>query len=885
MKKFLLSLAALLTLGLSANAETKTYQLCTVESEILNPDNQFVMIAAKVLNGNVYAVGNSFASKAYNIIDIKKGVSQVDDSFNIDVESLGIGLYSIKANGSTYHAIYENSKNFFMGGSSKTDMVQTSGTSVPSGNAYQIALTYTDGTIKMVSQAGTTREFMISGGNSAFKNYASSNASAADYSEVRFYKEVAASGAIDPSYSGYETEGYTLEIGEVLSLEGKILPKELNYTFTSTDPTVIQVDNNAKTFTALKAGTATINFTTEAIADKFKEGSGSFTITVTKIAPELSFADQIIIGKYPVGVVWQPVIITKPENADDHGVLTYSTSDDTIIKIDPSTGQIKPEDVLAAGEVTITATLAETETYAEGSASYTIILKDPNGEVTAGTSKFDFTTKDPYGMTTTSNSSTYEKKVKEIEADDVTTITFEGQYRSWQKTSGGVTSYELRVNKDAENKFTINVPEGYTISAIGMVGGKINGAYTPAGVQDINEIESPDEWDSDVKLTWHAAPNETVTHVEFDNSGTETAQISTIWVQYQPAGASLQSAALSFGKVVNNILMEEEATINAVKNPNNRQVSYHIAHLSEDEYTITPSEDGKTLKVLVKTPGFYTLEATSPAGDGYRDGFAIMRLNVYRHLDVFANDIEVTDEHIKTDSDVTVTFRVPELAKIYWQIIDDENPSSSEITPSDDEDQEAGFELYEDEINIDKGLNGKLVFYIANYGYASPKRTILLGDAEEVPVHEIEESENLTLDGNYITGAGPIKIKFKAIDGYHIYFSLDTNASRRNVKAQATTRAACTDDHAGFEKHNGEEITLSSKHSALSFYACNPATGVHSNLTTYNLSLQTGVAEIEIAKGEAVYYSLDGQKVEATKLVPGVYIRVKDNKTTKVLVK
>lgn len=154
---------------------------------------------------------------------------------------------------------------------------------------------------------------------------------------------------------------------------------------------------------------------------------------------------------------------------------------------------------------------------------------------------------------------------------------------------------------------------------------------------------------------------------------------------------------------------------------------------------------------------------------------------------------------------------------------------------------------------------------------------------DEVPVPEVEG--NFTVDGDCITGDKSVKINFKALEGHHIYYSLTTNTSHQNVKAEATTRAACTDEHAGFKQHAGEEITLSSEHSALSFFACNPETGAHSAVKTYNLSLQTGVAEIEIGEGEAVYYGLEGQKMSGKELAPGVYIRVKDGKAKKVIVK
>lgn len=688
----------------------------------------------------------------------------------------------------------------------------------------------------------------------------------------------------------FSKETYNATIGETFEKPELSNPFNVAVTYGSSDTDVATVSEDGDV-TILKVGETVIT-ASFAGNDEYAEGSASYTLIVNKIVPVMTFSDQVVFGKYPVGVVWKPVSVTKPVDEKDRGPITYSSSDPTIVSINSETGAILPAtqnedgelvegDVHGAGEVTITASMEETETCTGGTATYKIIIKDPNGEIQPGTSKFDFTVENPYDMTTYSASSgnVYETKVTEIVADGIVTLAFEGEYRSWKNTDG---TYELRVNKAKASKFTINVPDGYTLTAIGMVGKQLKGSYTPAG--DNNSSDMPSEWD-DVNLTWHAAVPATVedaiTSVSFDNSNAATSQISTIWVQYQAAGANLESADLSFGKVVNDILVNEEATINAVINPNKRPISYAIANLDESEYTITPSEDGTTMKVLVNRPGFYTLEATSPADDHYRDGYAIMRLNVYRHLDVYANDVEVTDEKINTAEDVTVTFRVPDFAKVYWQVIDDADPTATvEPGDEDDEDLEPGFTLYEDPVQIKKGLDGKLVFYIANYGYSSPKRTILLGDPEIVPVPEFAEGE-YELDGDYIKATGTVKLNFKSVDGYHIYYSVTSNASVST--ANLVAKAACADTHDGFTKHGGEDIELNSSHVALSFYACNPETGVHSELKTYNLSVETGIEAIDADEaGNAVYFNMQGVKVANPE--NGLYIRVINGKADKVVI-
>ncbi len=919
MRKFLLSLAALLSLVLSVNASTKTYQLVTDIADLQNPANKFIIIKPgtttytpfyslriyTAASGSVSIMGNSL-SKSH--IQYEPSTEIVPNTISIDLEKNYDTncIFSIRDNGSS-KVLYDNvSGKYFTfykdADNAKTDNARQNITLLdevsPDNPLHQFSIDIDPDTYGVIfkSHYNEAEYNFCFNGTSSFYNINTSNiegnlvapenknSTTGKYTYPLFYKDVTPVAA--PEFGGYDSRGFDVELYQTLSLEGKITPKALTYNFTTDDTDIIEIDNETKSFKALSLGKATINFTTEAVPGEYEAGSGSFTINVTKITPALHFADQVVFGKLNKGVVWDPVIVTNPANEEDRGKITYTSSNPDIVSINEETGRILPDDVKNTGVVTITATMEESEKYFGGSASYKVLIKDPDGAIESGTTIFDFTTLNPYGMTSsiTTLSSGYETEVKEILGDDITTLTFDGQYMSYIVSSYKGT-YELRLNNSATTKITINVPEGYTISAIGMTGTSFNGAYTPTS--DSATTEDPDEWDSDVTLTWHATPGVDVTQVEFEPRVQGAARINTIWVQYQPANAPYESADLSFGKVVNNIIMDEEAVINAVRNPNGLEISYSIVGLEDDEYSITPSEDGKTMKVLVKKPGFYTLQATSPAGDGYRDGFAIMRLNVYRHLDVYANDKEVTDETIDTTDRVIVTFEVPDLAKVFWQIIDDADPTIPDTTPTDDEDQEVGFQLYEDGIEIPKGLDGKLILYIANYGYASPKRTILLGDAEVVPTPEIEiADDNFHLEGNYITGKGTVKISLKAAEGHDIYYSLGSKSTRKYVKSHAATRAAgCSDNHEGYTLHDGKDIELTSKHSTLSVYACNPLTGVHSTPQTYELSLQTAVAEIEINEGEAAYYSIDGQKIEATKLVPGIYIRIKDGKTTKVLVK
>lgn len=450
-----------------------------------------------------------------------------------------------------------------------------------------------------------------------------------------------------------------------------------------------------------------------------------------RLQPEMSFRDQIVQGKLGVGVVWEPVTVTVPADPSQRGNITYTSSDPSIVSINAETGQITPDDVHAKGEVTITATMAATDLYVAGTASYKVIILDPTAQIEPGTITFDFTTENPYGMET----GTYvDGKVINL---DVVTLTFKGQCRSWEASN----NYELRVNAKTDaypnNGFTISVPEGYKISKIGFVATGGTGTFEPQGADDQNGEGTFD-------VTWDpAGKQDVITSVTFTNNETQ-AKFSQIYVMYDAATSILKSANLSFKKVVYSIYENEESVINAVNNPFNRTITYQIENLAEDQYTIVP--DGTNLKVKINQPGYYSLQATSPEGDGYRDGFAILRVNVYRHLKVYSNGVSVSSVIGTNEKDVNVTIDVPELVNLYYQVAEtaDDTPAATTETVDGDENQLVGYELYDESegIIIDKGFSGVLRFYIANYGYLSPIRSIPINSDIMTGVEEIEASED-----------------------------------------------------------------------------------------------------------------------------------------------
>ncbi|MBD5246282.1 MAG: hypothetical protein HDS55_05945 [Barnesiella sp.] len=717
MKKFLLSTLCILGIAAGVNAETKQYQLCTDQEEILNPDNKFIMVS-KPLSDKIYAVTNSTGT-----VEVAK---VTDDGQIIAVDSENLGLFSIKDNGS-YKIVFENStgKYWYYKGSSTTI---ATGTTIPSSSEItngQLSVEFDDNKVIITSQKATNRAFafQVTAKVNAFKCYATSNITptATDYCYPYFYKEVSEGGMINPPYVGYESQ-YNLEINDILSFPS-ISPLDLDYTFTTDDTDVVKIDNDSKTITAIAAGSATIKFSTPEVADKYNAGEGSFIVNVDGITTKMLFRDNVKYAKVGTGIVWQQVEVVTPSDIELRGDITYSSSDPDILSIDPVSGQITPDDVKGVGIVTITATMAAQGSYKRTSASYKIIIYDTNGDLQPSSEIFDFTQLNPYGLTTYPyTSGTMEKDVNEIVGGGiVATISFaKGDYRSWTTSTG---SYQLRLQRNTE--MTISVPEGYKISKIGLVStgdkdSEVSGSFSPAG-KSSSEIGTGEDQPNN---SWTPANlSDVITSVTFKNDAT-AAQISYIYVEYESADSDLKSANLSFTTTINNLYMGEEGYVNAVNNPENLEVTYRIHNLDESKYQIIP--EGKNLKVVIDEPGCWSLQAISNGGDGYRSGLAIMRVNVYRHLDVFVNDEQISKDEIKTkDGHTFITMNIPENTFLYYRI--EETNSISTFAVTDDENQEEGFDLYEDGIDVPQNTVGNLHFYIANYGYKSPKRTLRLG--------------------------------------------------------------------------------------------------------------------------------------------------------------
>ncbi len=90
---------------------------------------------------------------------------------------------------------------------------------------------------------------------------------------------------------------------------------------------------------------------------------------VDPVDPEISFPET----EY-AAAIGEPFESPVASTISD-GVVTYSSSDETVATVDATTGEVT---LVAQGTTVITAAVAATDTYLAGSASYTLTVTDPN---------------------------------------------------------------------------------------------------------------------------------------------------------------------------------------------------------------------------------------------------------------------------------------------------------------------------------------------------------------------------------------------------------------------------------------------------------------------------------------------------------------------------
>ena len=176
----------------------------------------------------------------------------------------------------------------------------------------------------------------------------------------------------------FDAKGITVKEGDEPTSPTLKNPNKWTVTFSSSDESVVKVDANTGALTIVGPGTAIISAT--ATDEEGNTYTASYTVTVLPAAGpepgEKKNADlwfKVISGEAETITAFEEPKLNNPFNV----AVTFSSSDEKVLKVDAKTGEVT---IVGPGAATITASYEETDEYKGGSVSYSLIV---SGEVTA----------------------------------------------------------------------------------------------------------------------------------------------------------------------------------------------------------------------------------------------------------------------------------------------------------------------------------------------------------------------------------------------------------------------------------------------------------------------------------------------------------------------
>lgn len=243
-------------------------------------------------------------------------------------------------------------------------------------------------------------------------------------------------------------------------------------TYSSSNESIATVDENG-TVTILKSGEVTIT-ATAAGTSNVNEGEDTYTLTISKATPTLTFANSTVSVKTTGSV--SNKLTTEPEGL----IVTYSSSDTNVATVDAATGAIT---LVGEGTATITATFAGDEKYNAAKASYTLTVDNDAIVYTAegwyGT--YDGT---PRGITVNVTTPADGAKVTYKTTED-------GNYSDQKPTYTNAGNYTVYFKIDAKGYDTVTGSAKVIIEKAQLTEATVTGGpYTGQAVGSVTEVKA-----------------------------------------------------------------------------------------------------------------------------------------------------------------------------------------------------------------------------------------------------------------------------------------------------------------------------------------------------------------------------------------------------------
>lgn len=286
-----------------------------------------------------------------------------------------------------------------------------------------------------------------------------------------------------PSYIYLSTTGFSGNITSVkvntsggsginaklgISVDGKEFGNEKTITKTATD----------YEFTGSATGKLYINWTSINKGIYIKSIEVTYEATTGKPAPALSFAEASVTKNLnESGGIISLQTISKPADLDA-SVITYKSSDNETAKVDG--GNIY---MYKTGTVTITATSAETDKYAAGTASYKLVIVDSSS---AETKSVTFIAGQQMGTQNANG------KKDEMSQDGVTVLSTNAALAA-KSTLGEYTEYTYRFYMQSQTTISTKVGKITEIYFVGS-GNKDRYSLTNLSSTDNNYTSTQDDY-------------------------------------------------------------------------------------------------------------------------------------------------------------------------------------------------------------------------------------------------------------------------------------------------------------------------------------------------------------------------------------------------------
>ena len=192
----------------------------------------------------------------------------------------------------------------------------------------------------------------------------------AQISKVVFEMGQGGSSTLIDAGLAFASETINATLGEAVPANALTKGTDAAVVYTSSNVEVATVDAATGEVTLVAAGTTTIKAATEA-TEKYKAGEASYTLVV--VDPNAKKPANLAFANATVTVDLSEAVPANALTKDTDAAVVYTSSNVEVATVDAATGEVT---LVAAGTTTIKAATEATETYEAGEATYTLTVMD-----------------------------------------------------------------------------------------------------------------------------------------------------------------------------------------------------------------------------------------------------------------------------------------------------------------------------------------------------------------------------------------------------------------------------------------------------------------------------------------------------------------------------